>query len=310
MENLDRRRFVRNSSGLTLGILGLSDMLFGLPDLQSKIEEDFINNGEEYKMPKTKSFVNKSRPVISGIIAGRNPQEIISFARNSETQGADGITVDLFDLELRYRTKEVFESIINSVNLPFMFYFYRNDKWSDGDDEYRQEVLLSAVDAGASMVDVMGDLYDPSPREITYKQKAIDQQKRLIDKIHNKNAEVVISSHTGCFLSTDETVEHMKELEFRGADVVKIVTTIDTQEEFAQAIKTTIVLNDELQVPFIHLCGGKYRRPHRFICPILGTSISFAVPEYNDRYPGLSQPTIRSMRAVIDNIRWFAGNMK
>ena len=71
----------------------------------------------------------------------------------------------------------------------------------------------------------------------------------------------------------------------------------------AEAVRTTMLLRHELKVPFIHLCNGKFSRPHRFLCPLLGTAILFAVHRYDPRY-GFAQPTIRAMKAVLDQIRW------
>jgi len=249
------------------------------------------------------SFLNKPYPVITGIFAGQTPQELIAEARNSEFDGAKGVAVNLSDLKPEFRNKESLKSVIDSVSLPFMFFFYREDKWQNLDDDGRQEVLLTAADAGASMIDVMGDLYDPSPMEITHNAKAIDKQKRLIDKIHAKGSDVVISSHMPCPRTTEQVVEHLREIELRGSDVVKIVTTVDTPEELAEAFRTTMTLKRELKKPFIHLCNGKYSRPHRFIGPALGVSIFFAVPRYEPRY-GMGQPSVQSMKAVLDNVHW------
>ncbi len=306
--NLPRRDFIKNTAAVSVGVLGLPHQIINgkgnkLPNDQNNTKpagtEDQVDNNK-----KRFSFLNKPYPVIAGIIAGQTPQELIAAVKNSESEGAEGITIDLYDLKPEFRNLESLKKIINSVNLPFMFYFYRNDKWKESNDDDRQKVLLVAADAGASMIDVMGDLYDQSPRQITYNQNAIDKQKRLIDKIHSKGADVVMSSHTGCYLSAEEVVKHLQELEKRGPDVVKIVTSINTEEELAEALRTTIALNSELKTPFIHLCGGKYSRPHRFMCPVFGTSILFAVPQYVAQYPGFFQPTIRSMKAVLDNIHW------
>ena len=189
-----------------------------------------------------------------------------------------------------------------------MFYYYRNDKWENSCDEKRQELLLTAVDAGASMIDVMGDLYDPSPREITHNPDALDKQRCLIDEIHARGAAVVMSSHMPTeSRSTEQVIEHMLELESRGPDVVKIVTGANTEEDLVEAIRTTIALNRELEVPFIHLCNGPYGRPHRFIGPILGVSITFAVYHYQ-RY-NYHQPTIGGMRAAVENMRWNINNI-
>ncbi|MDD5729077.1 MAG: type I 3-dehydroquinate dehydratase [Victivallales bacterium] len=250
------------------------------------------------------SFLNKAYPVIAGIFAGQTPQELIAKARQSEFEGAQGMTIDLLDLKPEFRNHDALKSVIDAVNLPFMFYFYRKDNWQNLDDDARQDILLAAADAGAAMIDVMGDLYDPSPLEITRNPEAIDKQKRLIDKIHAKGAEVVISSHMPeSARTTEQVLEHMFEVAARGPDVVKIVTGVNNEDELAEAFRTTMTLKRELKIPFIHLCGGKFSRPHRFLSPALGVAICFAVPGYETKY-GFNQPTIRAMKAVQDNIHW------
>lgn len=250
------------------------------------------------------SFLNKPYPVITGIMAGQTPQELIAGAGNAEFDGARGIAIDLADLKPEYRNRESLQRVIEAVRLPFMFFFYRSDKWESGSgDEKRQELLLAAADAGASMIDVMGDWYDPSPMEITHNPGAIQKQEELIGRIHAKGADVVISSHMPCPRTAEQVLAHMRELESRGPDAVKIVTTVNTEEELAEAFRTTMILKRELKLPFIHLCTGKFSRPHRFIGPALGTSILFAVHQYEPRY-AMVQPTIRAMKAVLDNLHW------
>lgn len=249
------------------------------------------------------SFLNKTHPVVTAIMAGQTPEELIAEAKNSESDGAQGIAISLEDLKPEFRNQQSLKQVIDSVHLPFMFFFYRNDRWEDAGDEKRQELLLTAADAGAAMIDVMGDLYDPSPMEITHNGSAIDKQKRLIEKIHARGAEVVVSSHMQCARTTEQVLEHMRALESRGPDVVKIVTTVNTDEELAEALRTTIALKRELKTPFIHLCNGTFSRPHRFMGPVLGVCILFAVHRYDTPY-GFTQPTIQSMRAVLDNMNW------
>ncbi len=255
-----------------------------------------------------KSFLKQPPPVITGIMGGQTPQELIAESKNAEFDGARGIAISLADLKQEFRNSQALKGIIEAVNLPFMFFFYRDEKWPASTDDARQELLLAAADAGASMIDVMGDLYDPSPMEITRSPAAVDKQKRLIDQIHDRGAEVVISSHMSCPRTTEQVIEHMRALESRGPEVVKIVTTVDTEEEFAEAIQTTIALKRELKTPFIHLCNGRFSRPHRFLGPALGVSIAFAVHRYEPRY-GMTQPTIRAMKAVLDNLHWSINDL-
>lgn len=249
------------------------------------------------------TFLNQPAPVITGIMAGQTPEELIAEARTAEFEGARGLAIDLADLKPEFRNRDALRGVIDAVNLPFMFFFYRRDRWQGLDDEGRQEVLLAAADAGADMIDVMGDLYDPSPMELTRNPAAIDRQRRLIEKIQGKGAGVVLSSHMECARTAEQALEHLRQGEARGADVVKIVTMADTPEELAEAVRTTLLLKRELKKPFIHLCNGKFSRPHRFLGPALGVSICFAVPRYEPRY-GMGQPLVRAMRTVMDNLHW------
>ncbi len=255
-----------------------------------------------------KTFLNQPGPVITGIFAGQTPQELIAEARTAEFEGAGGLCYELTDLKPEFRNRESLKTVVDAVNLPAMFVFYRNDRQQGLGDEARQEVLLAAAEAGAAMIDVMGDLYDPSPMELTHNPAAIDQQKRLIEKIHSLGSEVVISSHMPCSRTAEEVLEHLRESASRGPDVVKIVTTVNTEEELAEAFRTTLLLKRELKIPFIHLCNGKFSRPHRFMGPALGTSIFFAVPRYEPRY-GMGQPSVRAFKAVLDNLHWNINNL-
>lgn len=249
-----------------------------------------------------KTFLNQNRPVIASLFSGETPRELMAKAANSEFDGANGIAIELHALRPEFRNRDSIKSIIDTVNLPFMFCFYRKDQWENRDDDARQELLLAAADAGASMIDVMGDLYDPSPLELTRNPTAVEKQKRLIDILHTKGASVVVSSHMSCFRSTEQVVEHLQTVEVRGADVVKLVQTVDTERELEEAVRTTLALRRELKTPFIHLCNGKFARPHRFFGPALGVAICFAVQRYENGVG--SQPTITALRAVLDNLHW------
>ncbi|MBN8215762.1 MAG: type I 3-dehydroquinate dehydratase [Spirochaetes bacterium] len=249
------------------------------------------------------SFLGKSDPVLTGIMSGQTPQELIAEARTAESEGAKGIATDLADLKPEHRHHDALKAVIDSVNLPFMFFFYRGGGGPGRDDDGRQALLLTAAEAGASMIDVMGDLYDPSPMELTRDPRAVEKQKRLIDEIHAKGADVVLSSHMPCPRTAEQALEHLREGEARGADVVKLVATVDTDVELAEAFRTTLLLKRELKKPFIHLCNGKMSRPHRFLGPALGVSIFFAVPRYEPRY-GMGQPLVREMKDVLDRLHW------
>lgn len=249
-------------------------------------------------------FQNPRATAITAIMSGQTPESLIAQSRSAEFDGADAIAIDLCDLLPEFRNRESLERVINAVNLPFMFYFYRNDRHKvANDDESRQVLLLDTAKAGGAMIDVMGDLYDPSPNEITRNPEAIEKQKQLISKIHDLGAQVVMSSHPNKAMSAEAILEQLRSFEQRGVDVVKIVTVADTDEEFAETVRATMLLHRELKTPFIHLCNGKFGRIHRYLGLKLGVSITFAVDRYEEG-ASFTQPSVRSMKTVAASIPW------
>ena len=127
----------------------------------------------------------KHEPVIAALFERTTVEEYIAACIKASLEGADGMAIGLGSLKPEFRNREDLEKIISSVPRPFYVFFYRKDKWipeNSMNDDARQDVLMTAADAGAAMIDVMGDLYDPSPMEITRKPAAIRKQKKLIEK--------------------------------------------------------------------------------------------------------------------------------
>jgi 3-dehydroquinate dehydratase type I len=225
----------------------------------------------------------------------------LALIRRSAADSAQGIALQLEDMPPELRTADNYRKLMDAApELPFMFISYRKDKYFT-DDEARQQCLLLAAETGAEVIDVMGDLFDPAPNELTVDPSAVARQKSLIQKIHGLGAKVVMSSHTPHALSAEQILEHLREQASRGADILKIVTRADTEEELTEAFRTTMLLKRALDRPFIHLCGGKYARPHRYLGPKLGSAIAFAIPEEK---AGAVQPTIRRLRTVLDTVDW------
>ena len=250
-----------------------------------------------------KSFFHRQDAAITLLCAPQTINEAVGLARAAEMDGADGVAVELQRMPLEQRTPENFRQLIHCVPLPFMFIDYRSDSFLKGDDDARQKYLLLAAQAGAEVIDVMGDLYDPSPFELTHKPAAIRKQKNLISRIHKLGAKVIMSSHMTAQRSAEEVLEHLKEQSSRGADIVKIVVGMDTEEAMLEGVRTLLLLHKELEKPFVFLGGGKYGRFIRYVGPRLRAAIEFAVHDY---LPGVSynQPTIRSFRGVMENFRW------
>jgi 3-dehydroquinate dehydratase type I len=104
-------------------------------------------------------------------------------------------------------------------------------------------------------------------------------------------------------MSTEQVVEHLKQLEARGADMVKVAAAANNEEDLLEAMRTTCALKRELKVPFIHILMGQYGKMHRFVGPMLGSSLIFTVQQYTAR-GHKEQPLVRAAKAVFDNLDW------
>ena len=251
-----------------------------------------------------KSFFGTQKTVIAALLKGDSIDSFIHQARDAEFAGADGIAAELCLLPPEQRTVENFRNLMAAVRLPFMFCVYRNDLWFKGDDKARQRGLLAAAEAGAEVIDVMGDLFDPSPRELTRDKSAVRRQKKLIGEIHDRGAKVVISSHMPDALTAEEVLEHALTQCEHGADMAKIVTGVPTKEQLLEAMRATMLLNEKMPIPFIHLGTGPFGRPHRYLGMKLGVAVEFAVADYHFPLAMFSQPTIASLKNVQENFRW------
>lgn len=257
---------------------------------------------------KKKSFFDRESTAITALFSGATVQELVTKTRMSAAEGADGIAVEIHRLPPEERTVDNFRRIMDEAMLPFMFICYRGCAWYGNDDEARQEFLLRAADAGAEVIDVMGDLYSRAENELTMDPAAIEKQKKLIAEIHARGAKALISSHMLALppQSAENVLAFLNAQKDRGADICKIVTNGNTEEAFLEAIRTDLMLSRSFPRPFIHLTNGKYSKLHRFMGTKLGLVATFGVPCY-DETP-YNQPLIRSFRTVRDTIPWDIAN--
>lgn len=252
-----------------------------------------------------KSFLALPRPVVACILAETSVDAGVAAVRNGEFDGAHAFAIHLEPLCAEKLTDRELSRIASATQRPFMFLHYR--KWKDDrvimSDEDRTELLLRTIQCGATAVDFTADTFDPSPLEFTADPAAIDRQKRLIDRAHALGGEVVMSSHINEPRTCEQVLEQLTAIAARGADIVKIVTNANTDEEFAEAVKTTLALRRTLKVPFIHLVSGAYALPHRYLSPMLGNAITFCVHAYSEQFITV-QPPVRNMVNILNNAAW------
>ena len=244
------------------------------------------------------------RPMLVSMITNYAPEDCIDSMRNSIYDGADAFAVHLDVLKCEYHTPEHLERIYNAAcDMPIMSINYRRADRPEVTDDVIAKEQLMAIDAGVSMCDIMGDLFGEEKLQLTTDPKVIKKQRDLVDEIHARGGEVLMSSHTWVPMTAEDTLKHAKSLAARGADMVKIAMCAHSQADLLEVIKTTALVSNELEVPFLHVCMGQYGKVHRVIAPTLGSALVLCV----QRYEGAShkdQPLLRAVRAVYNNLDW------
>ncbi len=100
---------------------------------------------------------------------------------------------------------------------------------------------------------------------------AIEKQKALINEIHARGGEVLMSSHNHAYYPPEQVLAWMKEQEARGADVAKDICVSDTEAELCDALTTYKLLNENLKVPYLYMTGGAWCRATRLFAGALGS---------------------------------------
>lgn len=250
------------------------------------------------------TFLGHKRPLLMAMVAAKTPDSVIPIIRNSIYDGAESFGVGLEALDEQYKTEEEYRRLFDyAEGRPIYATNYRIHTNSGKSDDELAEGLLLAGKAGAALCDVMGDLYAPSPLELTYQPQAVDKQKRLIEKIHSMGGEVLISSHTKKFLEAEKVLEILLEQEARGADIAKIVTRADSEEELQQNMETMLLLKRELRIPFLFLSNGRYCKLQRTLGSLYCAPFLLCVRQYG-AFTSFEQPILGAVKKIVENIEW------
>lgn len=230
-----------------------------------------------------------------------NPETAISRIRNTNCLGAESYGLQVESLLQEYQTPEVFQRIFKETSgRPVYVTNYRRAHNKGKTDQELAEGLLTLARSGATLCDVMGDLYCPHPEELTDNPEAIEKQMLLIEQLHSEGAEVLMSSHVLKFTPAERVLEIAKEQVRRGADIVKIVTGAETMEQQIENLRITNLLKQELGAPFLFLSGG-ISSIHRRLGMKLGCCMGLCVYEH-DHLSTKAQPLLQTLKTVRDSV--------
>lgn len=247
------------------------------------------------------TFLNNPNPILCAMLQYNTPDAAIGAIRNGLANGAEAFGLQVESLDSQYRDMDSFKRIIAEMKgKPCYVTNYRGAKNGTKSDEVLAEEMLLMAENGATLCDVMGDLFCKHPEELTDNPEAIEKQMKYIEALHEKGAEVLMSSHVLKYTPAERVLEIALEQKRRGADVIKIVTGADSMEEQLENLKTTNLLKRELGAPFLFLSGGECSL-HRRLGMKLGCSICLCVYEHH-HLSTPTQPLLSLAKTIRDNM--------
>ena len=230
-----------------------------------------------------KSFLNYDSPIIMEMIQVPTPEIAKRKIKNAIMDGATAVGFQMGHLEKCYHTENELKAIFDVAGTtPIYFTNYRSALNQGLSDEELMDGLLLGLKCGATLIDVMGDAFNPSMEELSMDAKAIEKQKKFIDKVHKFGGEVLMSSHVHEYRSPERVLEIALEHQRRGADITKIVTGANTREEEIKNLEICRLLKQELKIPFLFLSSGESTYLHRTVGPVLGSCMWLCFREYDE----------------------------
>lgn len=227
------------------------------------------------------------------MVLEKTPENAIEVINQGHKNGAQAFGIQLEHLNREYRNLDDLKNIFDACNgKPIYITSYRNQQSEGYNDQECMDYLLLGCRAGASLCDIMADMYDPLPNEITYNENAVSKQIKIADKIHKMGGEVLFSTHTHKFLETEEIIKIALAQKERGADVVKIVSVAENEEELSVSYDNIRQLKLNLkETPFLYLVNGAMHKEIRENGCNKGVCMYLCVNKHKEPY-SLEQPLI------------------
>ena len=247
------------------------------------------------------TFFNNDKATLTVMVQDDNPDRIKELMDKSVSEGAEAFGIQFEQMESRYRNKENYKELFNHANdRPTYVTNYRYSKNEGKSDEQLAEELLELADNGADLCDVMGDCFDKQPDEVAVDETAINKQIELINRIHEKGARVLMSSHVMKYTPAERVLEIALEHQRRGADICKIVVGADNMEQQLENLKIINLLKEKLDIPFLFLSAGECSILRR-IGGEIGCCMYLCVYEY-DSFATPQQPLLKNIKLIRDNM--------
>ena len=242
-------------------------------------------------------FLNYEKATLTVMVQADNPTRIKELMDKAVPAGAEAFGIQFEQMLPEHRTPEVYRDLFSyAKGRPSYVTNYRGRQNGEKSDEELAEELVELAKCGADLCDVMGDYFDRQPDEVAVDETAINKQMKLINRIHEKGAKVLMSSHIMKYTPAERVLEIALEHQRRGADISKIVVDAGNTEQELENLKMINMLKEKLDIPFLFLSGGECKMLRR-VGGEVGACMYLCVYEH-DSFSTLTQPLLSDVKLI------------
>lgn len=253
----------------------------------------------------------KKYPLVTYMLQSADAEAMLADITNAVENGADAIGMQLEGLQESMISADFIKHAVEAANGKPLYVtnYRRGSRYPEKSDEVLAKELLTALDCGALIIDIPGNMFSEDEIEITYDHEAIKKQREFIEEIHKRGGIALMSSHMLKYMPRDKVYELAKVQESRGADIAKIVTNADTEKELTENLIISAELQNMIDIPYLFLCNGKCCAKHRMLSAALGSCMMLCSTEL---LPKHNQPNLgygKELFELIDSHRRNLGEI-
>ena len=112
------------------------------------------------------TFLKSDKALLTVMVQANNPDRIKELIDKATPEGAEAFGMQFEQMETQYRKREIYENLFSYTDKPVYVTNYRGKQNEHKTDEVLAEELIELADCGATLCDVIGDLYDKQPDEV------------------------------------------------------------------------------------------------------------------------------------------------
>ena len=241
-------------------------------------------------------------PQIVSMVQAYTPERVEELMALSLEDGAEAFGMQFCRMRAEYRTPETYKRLFAKAgDVPTYVTNYRMGENEGKSDELLADELVELAECGATLCDVMGDMFDKQDDEMARDPAAIERQIELIGRIHAAGAQVLMSSHIFKFTPAERVLQIALEQQRRGADICKMVVGAENMADQIENMRIVTLLKEKLDIPFLFLSSGETRILRR-MGGELGCCMYLCVHEHDELATPV-QPLLKNVRAIRDNMR-------